>query len=116
MKEKKRQRSLAAIAFSFALVLACAELPPKPEIPFCTIDLPRNQAICVLLTDQQANKLQGLSKTEIQQVIDDLPDETKWKEPLENFDRAVVFKPDHWGEVAKYQRKLRDYAQTQCKK
>lgn len=116
--ERMRQTISLVTRFSALAVVAvgCAGLPPKPQVPICSLDLPREQVHCVLLTEQQTNSLQGLEFSDFQKVLDESPGETRYTEPLVNFDRAITFKPKDWGEIAKYQRKLRAYAEIECRK
>lgn len=95
------------ILFSF-LFWGCAQIPEKPAVDLCTIDLPREQLICAPTVKVQAIEQVENAKAFVRNA------RGVYKIPLKNADKFVAFSPDDWAKVSAYAKTLREIVKQNC--
>ena len=105
-----RLKTLLA-TLSSSLLVSCANVPDKPDVHICTIDIPRSQLICA--PTRQLTKLEQAEGRRLRQYI--LTNDGVVKLPLLSADKYISMSPDDWQKVSAYMKELRQIVIQQCK-
>lgn len=103
------QRKISLAIVSSFIFLGCSQVPPKPNVKLCTIDLPRQQLICA-----DTQEVRRIDQTTYKAIYNHVRINTIQKIPLSDADKFIVFSPQDWQKVSVYMKTLRDFAQSKA--